>query len=290
MKLLSIRDFDSQLLVETGQILSKFTVQIFKENIEKGFGSLGSGVLFSFENSYFIITASHNFIHQGEFVGKGMKDYYIQLGDRSLFSLRNEDVRGIVEKSYLLNRIDLAVVKVDSKEIIEALLENKRFLRLEDINFFPEQRVAYEANTEASDYYVLFGFPGTKTKKEIKTGNPLIKEKKFKVKAYCQLEYLKNKVPPKLIDIGFTTHIFFSKIKKGSDLYLNKRLIKPVQNGMSGCGLWEIYADFVDGTPKLKLAGIFTEFQMGFGISVKLKLVITFIRQNFNLNRLPIFR
>lgn len=290
MKLFSAQDFDSQLLVETGQTLSKFTIQIFKDNIETGLCSLGSGVLFSFEKNFFIVTASHNFIQQGEFVGKGLKDYYIQLGDNGLFSLKDEDVQGITEKSYLLNKIDLAVVKLDSKATIEALLENKRFLQLEDINFFPEQRVTYEANKEASNYYVLFGFPGTKTKRESKSGNPIIQEKKFKVKAYCQLEYLKNKVPQKLIDMGFNKHLFFSKIKKGSDIYLNKQLIKPIQNGMSGCGLWEISADFVNGTPKLKLAGIFTEYQMGFGIAVKLKYAIAFIRQNFALKRLPLFR
>lgn len=286
MKLLNIQDFDNQLLLETGQVLSKYTVQIYKDDIEKAYVSLGSGILFSFENNFFIITASHNFIHEGQFLG--IKGYYIQAGV-SLYSLQYEDIRGVPQIIYYSNKIDLAIVKLESQDLIAALIESKKFVTLEYIKFNPKQRVTFEKNSEPSDFYVLFGFPGTKTKRVIKPGTPIVIEKKFNVKAYCQLEYLRNKIPQELIDMGFTNHIFFSKIKKGSDLYSNKRLIKPVQNGMSGCGLWEIYADYVNGMPKLKLAGIFTEFQMGFGIAVQLKYAIAIIRQEFNLNRLPIF-
>ena len=58
---------------------------------------------------------------------------------------------------------------------------------------------------------------------------------------------------------------------------------------MSGCGLWEINTDLIEGKPKMKLVGIFTEFQRGFGIAVKLKFAIYLIRQKFKLNRLPNF-
>jgi hypothetical protein len=54
--------------------------------------------------------------------------------------------------------------------------------------------------------------------------------------------------------------------------------------------IWEIYANYVDGRPILKLVGIFTEFQMGFGIAVKAKFAIGGIRKAFNLNKLPNFK
>ncbi|MBK8562883.1 MAG: hypothetical protein IPN76_05930 [Saprospiraceae bacterium] len=289
MNLLTVKDFDKNLLLEIGQILLKNTVQLFKNKSEKGIGGLGSGILFEFEDNYFIITASHNFIHSGEFVGHGIDDFSVQVG-QYLYDLKREIIFGIDEPSYERTKIDLAIVKLKSSNLIDDLKKHKSFLALSNINFFPNQRIINEANNEPSDYYILFGFPETKTKKVIKSYNPTIEDRKFNITAYCQMEYLRNKIPQRLIKEGFTNHIFFNKIKKGSDLNFENRLIKPVQNGMSGCGLWEINVDLIEGKPQLKLAGIFTEFQKGFGISVKLKFAIALIQQMFNLERLPKFR
>jgi len=288
MKLLKVKDFDKQLLLEIGQSLILNTVQIFKNKTKKGLGGLGSGILFKFENHYFIITASHNLIYQEEFVGSGIEDFKIQVGE-FLYDLKQEIIFGIDKQSYESTKIDLAVIKLRSKNLIEDLIKHKSFLTLKDINFFPNQRIINEVNKEPSDYYILFGFPETKTKRVIRSYDPIVEEKKFNIIAYCQMEYLKNSVPQKLLDNGFTNHIFFTKIKKGSDLNFENRLIKPIQNGMSGCGLWEINIDVTKGKPKVKLVGIFTEFQMGFGISVKLKFAIALIRQRLNLNKLPSF-
>jgi len=286
MNLLAVKDFDKNLLLGIGHILLKNTVQFFKKKTEKGIGGLGSGILFEFEDNYFIITASHNFIHSGEFVGN---DLIVQFG-QYLCDLKMEVIFGIDNLSYERTKIDLAVVKLKSTNLIDDLKKHKSFLTLSDINFFPNQRIVNEANNEPSDYYILFGFPETKTKRVIKSYNPTIEDNKFNITAYCQMEYLRNKIPPRLIREGFTNHIFFNKIKKGSDLNFENRLIKPVQNGMSGCGLWEINVDLIKGKPQLKLVGIFTEFQKDFGISVKLKFAIELIRNKLNLRRLPNFR
>jgi hypothetical protein len=289
MKLITVKDFDKNLLLEIGQILSKNTVQIFKNNIEKGIGGLGSGILFEFEDNYFIITASHNFVHADKFVGQGIEDFTLQVGEY-LYDLKKEFFFRIDKPTYERTKIDLAIIKLRSKNLIDGLKKNKSFLKLSDINFFPNQRVINEVNNEPSDYYILYGFPGTKTKRVIKSFKPTVEDNKFNITAYCQMEYLKNKVPKKLIEEGFTNHTFFNQIKKGSDLDFKNRIIKPVQNGMSGCGLWEINTHLIDGKPKIKLVGIFTEFQKGFGISVKLKFAILLIQQKFKLNRLPNFK
>ena len=289
MKLLTVKDFDKNLLLEIGQILLRNTVQLFKNKSEKGIGGLGSEILFEFEDNYFIITASHNFIYSDEFVGQGISDFTIQVGEY-LYDLKKEIIFGIDKPSYERTKIDLAIIKLKSSNLIDDLKNHKSFLTLSDINFFPNQRITNETNNEPSDYYILFGYPGTKTKKVIKSYNPTIKDNKFNITAYCQMEYLKNKIPQKLIKEGFTNHIFFNKIKKGSDLNFENRIIKPIQNGMSGCGLWEINVDLIEGKPQLKLVGIFTEFQNDFGISVKLKFAIALIQQRFSLGRLPKFR
>ena len=282
---LIVKDFGKELF-DIGQILLKNTVQLFKNKSEKGLGGLGSGILFEFEDNYFIITASHNFVYSDKFVEQGIDDLKIQVGEY-LYDLKQEIIFGIDKPTYEITKIDIAIIKLRSTSLVEALKKCKSFLTLSDINLFPQQRIVNEKNNESSDYYILFGYPETKTKRIIKRFNPIIEDNKFKITAYCQMEYLKHKVPPKLIDEGFTNHIFFNKIKKGSDLNFENRLIKPIQNGMSGCGLWEINDDLIEGKPKLKLVGIFTEFQREFGVSVKLKFAIALIKQQFKLERLP---
>ena len=212
MKLITVKDFDKNLLLEIGQILSKNTVHIFKNNIEKGIGGLGSGILFEFEDNYFIITASHNFIGADKFVGKGIENFTLQVGEY-LYDLKKEIFFGIDKPTYERTKIDLAIIKLKSTNLVDDLKKNKSFLKLSDINFFPNQRVINEVNNEPSDYYFLFGFPGTKTKRVIKSFNPTVEDNKFNITAYCQMEYLKNKVPKNLIEEGFRYFITLFSIK-----------------------------------------------------------------------------
>ncbi|WP_304236551.1 hypothetical protein [Jiulongibacter sediminis] len=116
MKLLTVKDFDKNLLLEIGQILLKNTVQIFKNKSEKGIGGLGSGILFEFEDNYFIITASHNFIHSDEFVGQWINDFTIQVGE-FLYDLNREIIFGIDKPSYERTKIDFSRIRVSVRDL-----------------------------------------------------------------------------------------------------------------------------------------------------------------------------
>lgn len=308
MKLTTIQDFHDDSLFDIWKSISKSTIQILKYTSKNKLGGLGSGILFEFEDNYFIITASHNFINSNKF--EGISDFRIGVENfgiesftaedfrtgafRSevfILSLKNESMFGIAESTYKEYKIDLAIIKIRSQDLIETLKSHKSFLSLSDISHFPEQRIRKQYNKdEISYYYILYGFPATQTKIVTNKYNSEVKEGEeiLEVNPYCQTEYLRNNVSKKLIKEGFTNHIFFSKIKKGSDLFSKKQRAKPPQNGMSGCGLWEIKLDD-KGKPQVKLVGIFTEFQENFGISVKLKFAIYFIREKFQLKRLPTY-
>ncbi|WP_338790991.1 hypothetical protein [Bernardetia sp. MNP-M8] len=303
MKLTTTQNFHDELLLDMWLNISKSTVQIFKYTYENKLRGHGSGVLFQFEDNYFIITASHNFIEKNGFVGEGIDDFWVGVenftakdfrvgGFRSesvIFSLKNQNMLGIDKSTYERYKIDLAIIKITSQALIESLKSHKSFLSLSDISHYPKQRILEQYNKgEISDYYILYGFPASQTKVITNKYNPKVKdgEKILNANPYCQTEYLKNNVSKKLIEEGFTNHIFFSEFKKGYDLFSHQRKNKPIQRGMSGCGLWEIHID-TKGKPCIKLVGIFTEVEEGFGISVKLPFAIYFIREYWGLEKLP---
>jgi len=283
MDLITVNQFNNEVNDEIENILFRNTIQFFRTSDKYGVESHGSGTLFKFEDSYFVLTASHNFVDEN------LNQLTIQAGD-DLHFFNKEHTVGINKDTYNRNKIDIAIIKLKHGKLLDDLLNYKAFIELKDMDFHAEQKILKKQDEKEVDYYFLFGFPASKTDLKIKKDHSNLKKKYFKIIAYCQMEYLENKIPNKLIQDGFTNHLFFNKNKKGADKNFKGRIIKPKQNGMSGCGLWEVYFNVNSGKVQTKQVGIFTEFQRGFGISVKIKFAIELIRESFNLKRLPKFK
>jgi len=263
-----------QIDEEISDDLLKSTIQIFKHTVD-GVKPLGSGILFSFEDNYFILTAAHNL--------KGLKrqDLSVRIGN-SLISLEHDILHYISETGENKDdKIDLGAILIRTNDAIQDINTFNRCINLEDINFNPVQQKSTSIQTTNPDY-IMFGYPESQTK--LKHGS----SDHWKVKVLYFKCGLNNIDTSEIIDLGFRNHIFCTRTKGGSDLYTGQKRNLPLLYGMSGCGLWQLNKiDVNTGRFQLKLCGIFYGVEKEFLIFTKVGHVIDMIRESFNLKKLP---
>lgn len=276
MKLISIKDFELQLAEETAGFLSKCTIQFFRRNFEEGLVAHGSGILFAFQENYFIISASHNFLDEDK------ENIKIRTGN-TIEDIRNSKLIFSVQTGdFIEDKIDTAILKLEDANLIEILKTNNYFIELGDVQLDHRQKITNEEESLESYLYILFGYPGKQSKPKYKSEN------KWNIKALYlqgQLQRLNSQI---LEDKGYANHVVFNKLKKGKKHYTGGRVNLPSLKGMSGCGLWDIQGyDLKKGRQKLKLVGIFIEINHNLAISTKIDYAIEMIKHHFGCSRLP---
>lgn len=255
--------------------LIKNTVQIFVQNSVEGICSLGTGVLFSFENRYFILTANHNL------EGENLRELRLRIEDR-LFQFPDIKVYHTKPKrNEKIDRYDVAILELLDSQAISAFEAKMNFIGLNDIQLGANQRMSEKVNITCNDY-MCFGFPGRTTR--------IYEDEKnqFMVSPYllgCGLN--KRNLAP-LIKEGFDCHIFINKMKKARKYETKERISIQKLNGLSGGGLWDInYIDAQTGRFVIKLVGILIRQNIDLLIFTKIDLIIGMFRDIVGLRSLP---
>ncbi|MEO0684695.1 MAG: hypothetical protein AAFY76_06505 [Cyanobacteria bacterium J06649_11] len=268
MEILDDHDYHQELSFESAQRVSRFTVQMFRISDKGTIESFASGVLFQFEENYFLITASHVFENEH------VPELRIRSGD-GVIEIHGEFLR-------VLNDIlDIAIVKLSNSSALN-LKESHSFLGLVDIEFNPVQKILRTPTPDLSNYYMMFGYPASKTK--AKYNSP----KEINIVAYYVGTYLHRDNVNRLKEEGYKWHLFTDRRKKYIGLRSRNKQHAPSLNGMSGSGLWEIKViDIQSKEPTTKLAGIFIEKNGEHLVSIKAEIAIPIIRERWKLYRLP---
>lgn len=187
--------------------ISVFVIQIFKKN-ESRILPLGSGILLKKGDTYYIMSAKHNF----EDIDKSKVGFYVNKEFQTI-QLTNSFSSGNDIISYRLDDI-----------LIEKLKEN-------DYKFFSHDQISYN-NTFRDDFrYYMIGYPESQNKIKWNTGELL--EKPF--------EYVTQKKNNSFID-GDEIELEFHRRKLLTTKNECKQ-IAPLPYGNSGCGLWSYEED-----------------------------------------------
>ena len=214
---------------------------------------IGSGVLFEFNNNYYIVTAAHVVYdyamkkprnpYREEDDYDDPSDAYLTLNNIGIvynqYYYPVQHVKFVYTNEKRLERnIDIAIITIDLDSVKE-LKESFTFITLNDI--------LTNHNTSIDGIYYTYGYPASWT--EIEDKSCLIKHEPFM--------FITKGVVPNNIKITFDKedNILISYSKK--DIYytsIEKDIDDFSPNGISGCGLW-----YYDKNTEPKLVGIMIE-------------------------------
>lgn len=216
-------DFGKEIFELAKSKISKHTVQIFTLDEIDGhiplgssfsYKPIGSGVLISFNDDYYVFSATHVFLD-------GLKPRLLYIGANGDIFIPIQGFASLITQ----NEIDLAAVKLEPYEIFE-IKEFFEFLTVKNIN------VNHTIENKGISEYLITGFPIKSTKfKNYRfiSGCYSMVTKLAKDDHYVYYGYHKDK--HFLLDYYSTSReipsLKKSKGKKDSDL-----------KGLSGSGLW----------------------------------------------------
>lgn len=272
---MTVEEFDRETIRELAEHVCKYTIQIFRTNSEEGTVAHGCGILFQFQENYFLLTAGHNY------KGENINELKIRV-DEQLLAISGETLLSKSNDSNVDDKIDIAITKLDDDLSKSLLKSNSKFALISDISLGPQQKISGEKNSNDSDYYFILGYPGGKTK--LKYGS----NKDWSVQVFFANGYLYNTNIIKLKDKGYDNHLFINRLQKIPDIISGQKTHVPKLNGMSGSGLWDIKGyDLKAKALKCKLVGIFIEENLNVRIYTKIDFAIEMIRHRYNLVKLP---
>jgi hypothetical protein len=259
-------DNRDMLIRATGNSILQSTVLFFHDKAKGKQSALGSGLLFSLDQKFFMITAAH-------VIGEKQKEIYVILSDKEiqlggLLLLTPIPISGKRDD----DKIDIAIMHLTDSSVAD-LLQNFKFIELENIG------ISYKKISQAN--YLVVGYPATKTKKvwgkdEIKSKPFVYRSKENEIFNYAKFGF-SNKLH---IAVKFDGKVVSTR---------NKNLHKaPNLHGISGCGLWYL-KDF--GKPSMidnkQLVGVVIEQKKYYGhnaiIATRIDLITEAIRQQFDV-------
>jgi hypothetical protein len=228
--------FDQLVHEVTTKNLFRHTVQLLEKGGKYGYTPLGSGVLVEINHKYILFTASHvsAVAEEKNLFINCQKGFVIILGDSRETDLEKD------------KHTDLAYIILDEK-VGKILAESYSFLTLSKIRSNHHLRRILQ--------YVVAGYPVKNLRTEEKTvyaGMSYYLLQGSKDEAYAF--HKKGKGKNLLLDFA----------GKGTDLNSQeKKKIDPEPYGLSGCGLWQMIPEFVNGQWQMdyRLIGIMTEFR-----------------------------
>lgn len=249
-----------QLSIATEAILQS-TLQFYWYNEEKQLKALGSGVLLTIDNRFFVATAAH-VIHQGHgntFVLLG--DYEVTLA--GMWCATTPTV------------VDLAVLELSDAAQLAELQRAYRFLTLTDLS---------TRRRHLNDLYLIVGYPATKTK--VYGGYSHAKPYPLQAQEASGFDFATHQLQP-------ATHL----VLDGTGLVVSASNPNPHRTpdleGSSGGGVWH-NGNYLKGDParEKRLVGLLTqEVYEGRGPGRRRSLLVTrtavlleFMRQAFGLS------
>ncbi len=258
---------DSLINIELSKLITgkiaPFTCQFLKHDRIKGLIPFASGVMAKFDESYFILTASHV-----------IEDWSDQ---NKLFIEINNGHISVTGKACGTNidtneKLDIAYIKLEN--VMVPILEQwYSFLSVKQ--FLSHTKIINESN------YCAYGFPTTNFKIKSKITNSIgsayyMKPTKDNVFEFYGLSPLSHYV---LEFNGKPLNIKTGQTEK----------IKTEHYGLSGGGLWYTKINFVHNriVSKAHLIGIMTEFRKGKYnclIANRVELILALIRKNEGIN------
>ena len=276
MKLISIKDFEIEFIEKSANFLNKCTIQLFRNNSEEGLVPHGCGILFSFQNYYFLISAAHNFADEPK------NDIKLRIGNE-IKSIQKSELKFSLETGDLeKDKIDTAVLQIKDKTLISLLKKENEFIDIQDIELDHKQKILNLDSSVESYLYILYGYPAKQSKPKFNS------EFEWVINALYLQGMLVNPKDKTLEKGGYTNHVVIDKLKKGKKYHTGERVNLPIFKGMSGCGLWDIQGfDIKRNKLRIKLVGIFIEIGSNLAISTKIDFAIEVIRYKFGCKKLP---
>jgi len=234
-----IKQFD-QFAFEFGkEQIFKHTCQLLTKGGKYGYKPLGTCVLMTVDNKYFLLTASH--------VTKILETQFIYINVNSKFVI----VSGLLRDTDLSKdkKIDLSYIQLET-QVAEVLSQTYNFLNIDKIGHSHEPKNSHQ--------YIVVGYPEINVSTEGKTvysGANILLLAGAKNEVYDFYKFNKE------------AHFLLGFAGRGFDLETSKKSDKLGDPyGMSGCGLWHISASF-DIEKKLvcdyMLVGIMIGFRKG---------------------------
>jgi hypothetical protein len=252
-----------QLRLAVESIL-QYTIQFFTEKDGGQYAGVGSGLLLTADNRFFMITAAHVIAEQYEKVFVILGDKEQQLGGKLVSTPLPASGKRIDDK------IDISIMELLDNNLITTIQANYSFLTLSDLDI----------DHKVSGPYLSVGFPAAKTKSY--KGKLEVAPYPLQADVREDFDYVK---------LGFNplTHIalmFEGGVVSASNPVPHKT---PAMNGVSGSGVWH-NGNYLKGDPvtQKKLVGIFIEKSASHNRTVmmvtRIAVVTEMLRQAFRLN------
>lgn len=242
-------EYTIEIMGDASIILEKYTLQLYLYK-DGELTPAASSVLIRTLKNYYLITAAHVLIHNP-------KDSVVILDPgNAAITVSGESVLSEIEGNEASDRTDIAVIKLH-RDLFSAIDNlGKEFYDITNYNL---------DNYSSEDFYILYGYPISKTKFDMP--KKTIKTMPFK---FLTME-TKKKI--KKIDRPWTLQIGFTK-NKISRLNTNELNQAPNPVGLSGGGVWSfeniIYQK--EAGPKMLLKAIVIEYEKDRSILVCTKI------------------
>lgn len=242
--------------------ISTHTVQLWiviEDNADKA-KPLGSAVLLTINDKYYLLTAAH--------VIDGCDISNIAFWD-------NQDlVRVSGNVAYLSNASE---INKNGDVAVWQLSEDATFALLKHYHFLPFDRVKLRHNIVAQERYIILGYPVSKTKKIYHNMTIPIKTCQFVTSGdVTSRKYFHNNLNPQ---VNFMLVYHRRKVQGfGTDKKQIEHLPDP--HGMSGCGLW-----YLDEDKHSRLVGLMIGYNHTDSIMIasRIDLVTEIIRKKFDM-------
>ena len=272
-QMIQIQEIWTKIYQEAAPSLDTHTIPIFHKK-DESIKLRGTGVLIEFESEYFLVSAAH-------VLEMDISDQIlIQSSEETLqplnkFAKLSSHINELADRKY--DKIDLAVIKFFSSELLDQLRLSKQFL---SANLITENH----QDNEGLVNYMIFGYPeyGISIKSQI---------------GFTAIDSEIMVLPTRLS--GFkdfekygcnsNDHLFVEHFKNAT-LNNGKKSLKNVEpNGVSGCGLWYIDSNYFLENRAIKyyLVGITIEYQKKYHrvlIATKMHFVLKLLKAHVNMS------
>jgi len=195
-----------------------------------------SCVLIKFHEKHFLVSAAHNF-HEEDLESIGImieRDFYTIGGILEYWEPNTED--------HYPNNLDIAIFKLDE---ITISAFKKRY------QFLDWQKVGFNHYTTLNSRYLIYGYPGSKTKKHAPTKTITPTSLTIRTIGVQESYYLENSIDAdKFLVLSVPQY-------QVSSLNSNSLTNLPALGGISGCGIWNVINLSIEN-PQYELVSIVT--------------------------------
>jgi len=246
--------------------LTKYTCQLFidKEGKKEYFQPFGSGVLFTHNNNYYLLSCAHVLLDDKQSLP------YILKSKNEISTIGGEYLTsGLPESNKRKDdKYDFSIVKLNGETIENFINSGHKFL--------DESFVLTGYEPKEKDLAMCIGYPASRTKVNVQQKTISSKGLKY-ISRFLKYDLSKDGFDSRIhLLVKYSINNFFNSFSKTVS-----RGPKPA--GLSGGGLWSIFINKKEMV-SIKLVGILTEYSENHSvlISTRIDLLIDCIKQNFD--------